>query len=758
MSVSQPGGKTTRHKGGLPVVGYCDRPSVEFGGTVQFMVSCESDTFGAEIIRVKGGGARPERGEFSVKTEVVDALGGKRYDGQRQSIVSGSHIRYGPVAEDHPAFTLFAWVYPTLLPSSRTQSIIAIHGSGSGADVALAIREDSRLGICVGTWPDQRWPLVLPVVLEAGQWYLVGASADADGDCVLGLHQPSFHLDRGETTVVEKATVQSPGIARGSCITIGAAPDGRTHPPRRPPSVAECYAGSFNGKVASPQVIPRGLEPRQMQRLLVETSDYPTASLISWPAPIPRSATPAATAPLEPTIVNAPLRAVTGPHWSGRHADWRLAPDEYDAIWFHDDDLDNALWMPTLEWHVPSTARSGIYAARVFTAEAEDVIPFVVRPPTGYPTQQTAFLAPLFTYLAYSNGDASADAKISASLPAHELTDRERFISQYPEIGLSLYDNHRDGSGISHVSWLRPLVDGRLDHGLWTKGGSGRELSGDLYLIDWLETQSIGYDVLTDADLHADGLDLLAPYKVIVTGGHPEYVSERMLDALERYVAAGGRVMYLGGNGFYWVTSVDQLTPGVLEVRRGHSGTRTWTGSPGEDHHTDSGEPGGLWRHRGRAPQRLTGVGFDAQGRGKSAPFMALPEARDPRWSFVFAGVDLERPIGDFGSNGGGAAGDELDRLDFDLGSPPGTVLFATSSGLHSDLYHRATEEIGQISGSEGGAESPSVRADMTYFENGEGGAVFSTGSIAWTASLAHNGYENPVARITENVLHHFQE
>jgi len=48
------------------------------------------------------------------------------------------------------------------------------------------------------------------------------------------------------------------------------------------------------------------------------------------------------------------------------------------------------------------------------------------------------------------------------------------------------------------------------------------------------------------------------------------------------------------------------------------------------------------------------------------------------------------------------------------------------------------------------------VRADMVFFETLNGGAVFSTGSIAWTASLSWNGYHNTVSRITENVLRRF--
>jgi N,N-dimethylformamidase len=48
------------------------------------------------------------------------------------------------------------------------------------------------------------------------------------------------------------------------------------------------------------------------------------------------------------------------------------------------------------------------------------------------------------------------------------------------------------------------------------------------------------------------------------------------------------------------------------------------------------------------------------------------------------------------------------------------------------------------------------VRADIVFFETPEGGAVFSTGSIAWSSALAHNNYENNVARITGNVLKRF--
>ncbi len=50
----------------------------------------------------------------------------------------------------------------------------------------------------------------------------------------------------------------------------------------------------------------------------------------------------------------------------------------------------------------------------------------------------------------------------------------------------------------------------------------------------------------------------------------------------------------------------------------------------------------------------------------------------------------------------------------------------------------------------------PEVRADIVFFETPKGGAVVSVGSIAWAASLAHDDYDNNVARLSANVLKRF--
>ena len=89
--------------------------------------------------------------------------------------------------------------------------------------------------------------------------------------------------------------------------------------------------------------------------------------------------------------------------------------------------------------------------------------------------------------------------------------------------------------------------------------------------------------MITDEDLHAEGLDLLRALSAcILTGTHPEYHSLRMWDAMQAWLDRGGRLMYLGANGWYWRIAFHQSLPGVIEVRRAEDGIRTWAAEPGE--------------------------------------------------------------------------------------------------------------------------------------------------------------------------------
>ena len=212
--------------------------------------------------------------------------------------------------------------------------------------------------------------------------------------------------------------------------------------------------------------------------------------------------------------------------------------------------------------------------------------------------------------------------------------------------------------------------------------------------------------------------------------------------------------MYLGGNGFYWRIAYHPERPGVIELRRAEDGTRTWEAAVGEYYHSFTGEYGGMWRRNYRPPNKIAGVGFIAQGFDASSHYRRRPESRDPRAAFVFKGVEDEI-LGDFGVLDGGAAGLELDRYDPVLGSPPHALVLASSED-HSNLYLLVNEEIGSMSSAIDGVHNPHIHADMVFFETEGGGAVFSTGSIAYAGSLGHDGYDNNIAKLTTNVLRRF--
>ena len=144
------------------------------------------------------------------------------------------------------------------------------------------------------------------------------------------------------------------------------------------------------------------------------------------------------------------------------------------------------------------------------------------------------------------------------------------YLNEHREYGLSTYSCHSDGSGVCFSSRLRPILNMRPKYRHWLSP-SLRQLNADLHLTDWLEAKGIDYDVHTDEDLDREGVDLLNRYPVVLTGSHPEYSSENMLTAYEAYQQAGGRWLYLGADGFYWVSQYHPDDSNIIEVRKGDS-------------------------------------------------------------------------------------------------------------------------------------------------------------------------------------------
>jgi N,N-dimethylformamidase len=264
------------------------------------------------------------------------------------------------------------------------------------------------------------------------------------------------------------------------------------------------------------------------------------------------------------------------------------------------------------------------------------------------------------------------------------------------------------------------------------------------------------FDVITDEDLDREGVAALAPYDVIVAGGHPEYWSRRMLEGLQQRLRTGGKLMYLGGNGFYWAVGYNPDRT-ALEVRRSAGGTRPWEVSSGEIMLSTTGEAGGAWRTLGLAPQSVVGIGFASQGWGGGRGYRRLPDSLDPRVASFFDGIAKGEIIGDFGIVMDGAAGDEVDRIDYNLGTPVHALRLATSLPF-PDQYQLAVDDIRNMTPTYGGSQTDLVRADIVWFDLPNGGEVFSVGSVSWPAAIGWHDGDNNVDRLSTNVLRAFLE
>jgi N,N-dimethylformamidase len=741
------------------LLGYCDPISLAPGERLRVMVSCiGASRYDAELVRLINPQAGPLATPF--RTEPVQHPANHSYPGRRQEIAIGS---FG-VVDAHPliagleSFTLQAYVWPTT-PGRGRQALLGTWSESGRRGFGLGLDEQGALELRLGDGREVA-SLTTATPLATRRWYLVAGSFDAASGRLELWQAPVGDRTFHEETAVRAETTTAVRLGAGSGPFLFAA--WHAGEAAAPTAYGRLVAGGhYNGKLDRPRLADRALGqaqvaaiagdgalPAGLERALVARWDFareiPTETLVD-------------TSPnrLHGTAVNLPARAMTGHNWTGAVMDWTRAPEQYGAIHFHDDDLVDANWQPDFEIELPADLRSGIYAARLSAREAEFFVPFFVRPPRGRSLAgggtRIAFLAPTATYLAYIN-NRGRFASLATELYHGRLTIMDAvdgLLLEYPEVGLSTYDRHSDGSGVCYSSRLRPATNVKPTGRHWN-------FNLDLFIVDWLEHQGVAYDVITEEDLHHEGLDLLRPYTVVLTGSHPEYDSEAMLDALDAYLRQGGRLMYLGGNGFYWRIAHHPTRRGVIEVRRAEGGVRAWDALPGEYHHSFTGEYGGLWRRQGRAPQQLAGVGFISQGFDKCSYYRRTAASRDPRVAFMFEGIDDEI-LGDFGVLQGGTAGLEIDCADPALGTPPHALVVARSEH-HSNTYELVAEEVRIPHGASDAVQNPDIHADLVFFETPGGGAVFSTGSIAYPGSLSWNRFDNNIARLTGNVLRRFAD
>lgn len=721
----------------MPIAGYADRLSVRPGETIAFKVANATGApLSARIVRVVS--ADPNPAGPGIVLEPTDARVEMIAAPQRQGVQQGSYATARLTAPMSGwAVKISALVFPTGA-GGRRRGVISLAGDDLVLDLVIAAdgHAEARLGGSSGTASART-----SRTLATDSWYRLSATFDLAAGIV--------RIDARETGAGSAAMAgearahgspKAAGLGGASVLIAaahGATPqdhfDGRIEAPRIEDGEGRIIAAwDFSKEMHTQRIVDTGPHGQHG------------------------------------TLVNSPARAMRGSTWSGREHCFRHAPGEYAAIHFHSDDIDDCHWPTTHTFTPPAGLRSGTYALIVEGGGASENIPFFVVPPKGKPSARIAVLASTFTYVVYHNhtrpewsnnpGWVKQWKDQAASWPGaypHGPGDHR-------EYGLSTYNFHGDGSGIHFASWHRPMLTMRVGFITYPdpsiRGSGLRHFPADTHLTMWLEKMGFDYDIITDWELHHEGLALLKPYRVVMTGSHPEYHTAQMLDALEAYRDGGGRLMYMGGNGFYWKIALSQEKPGQIEIRRAEGGIRAWAAEPGEYYNQLDGEYGGLWRRNARPPQKLVGVGFTAQGNFVGSYYRVKDEARrDPRVSWILDRVPEEK-VGDFGLSGHGAAGFELDRVDYRLGTPRHAVVVAASENHPPEAPWVLVpeEQLTHLMTWSGQPSKQLIRADMTFFETPNNGAVFSTGSITYCGSLPMYNFDNDVSRLTLNVLRRF--
>ena len=747
----------------LKIVGYPDRYSVAPGEKIAFKVSLEEGThFDARLVRVIHGDCNPEGPGLKFRPVKSEADG--RYRGKPQRIDAGSYMS----VEGFPslatgAFTFCAMIWPTL-PKRPGQTLLAQWDGAKNSGFRIEMTDGGQLAVVFGDGSGKTAELKSGHAMLERQWYAITVSIDpATGMVTLDQRpvQPYAEIaDRAHASArlaIALKAVATPLLMAGcpeSDGTIG------------------CH---FDGKIDSPLILSGVHSADRQDGYLRPVIDPSLLQHIIARWDFSKDIRTTKTVDMGPSqyhgrIVHLPARGMKGWNWTGEEHSWTRQPEQYGAIHFHSDDVYDAGWETSVEFTIPADLKSGAYALHVNSgasdreATREEYIAFFVRPPRDRKARanrpEILVLASTASYIAYANHGEHITARGAERQMARLLQfgHTDLYMYDHPELGGSLYDCHVDGSGVCYSSRLRPNLNFSPQYHSWLGGhGSGLyQYNADTHLYDWLDHLGVDYDLITDEDLHSDGYELLRDYRVVVTGTHPEYHSTPMWDAMKAWTDRGGRLMYMGGNGWYWRIAYHDELPGVIEVRRAEDGIRTWAAEPGEYHHSFTGEYGGLWRRIGRAPNVMCGVGFIAQGFDISSYYRRAPDADNPRAAFIFKDVPDEI-IGNFGLIGGGAAGIELDCIATNLGSLPNMLRLASSEN-HNSMMMLANEEFTVVPPNLGGDQNERVRADLSFGETPSGGAIFATSSIAWCGSLSHNGYDNNVAKICRNVLERFAD
>ncbi|MBM3262984.1 MAG: carboxypeptidase regulatory-like domain-containing protein [candidate division Zixibacteria bacterium] len=370
---------------------------------------------------------------------------------------------------------------------------------------------------------------------------------------------------------------------------------------------------------------------------------------------------------------------------------------------------------PAHKQYVEAPQRPGLYYMHASTESGVFFsFPWIVSPTK--PSAKTAVLAANINWNAYNNFGGRSNYIHPDRFPSTPTVNARYDLKRYTDITHRNYDTE----DYAPLSFDRPEPLNHVpEHTQVFDPIEGRSAChvapAEWRFLGWMEREGFAYDLYAETQFH-EGVLNLGDYRVLIITTHPEYWSRHMYHTLKKWVfERGGRLMYLGGNGLNCeVEFSDQYT---MRVRNGSIDSLDRPAKDAESRFDIYNE----------SEANLLGVAFTTPGIMTSAPYRVVDA---DHWVFAGAGVQNGDVFGEASLHmrvPGGASGHETDKIT--PAAPKNVHLLA--KGLNAD---------------DGGA-------DMVIHEPGNGGMVFSVGSITYPASIL---VDRVVSRITANVLSRF--
>jgi len=380
-----------------------------------------------------------------------------------------------------------------------------------------------------------------------------------------------------------------------------------------------------------------------------------------------------------------------------------VVDDEKEAILQSHDGAswsDGCGWFTCFELTIPNdgTWASGIYAAECCPVGADPqmgawYVVFIVRPAAGDRSTALAVLSSTNTWNAYNmwGGKSKYHCYCGSSLPQQLSFERPNPLSCPSEV--------------------------QTRNCTLVRAGTAHLTRAELWVLTWLEENGYPFHLYTDHDLDR-GIDGISqgnsPYKALILNTHPEYWTAAMYDNLGTYLANGGSVIYLGGNGIYEQVELTADGKAMLVLQNASA----------DDLNACAGEAARapcLWRNLGRPETAILGVGFSG---AVDWPVPKTPyDVKDSAHAFL-AGV-TDQTIGAAGLHGY-ASQWEMDVCD--QNPSPGITLLARGTNDTQDPYG----------------------ANMVCRQPTQQNFVFSAGSLGFGSSLV---VDQNLQQVLKNVL-----